>query len=65
MDGVNDLGLSCFRAHVLIIFRMNNARLFCCHLYYFFYINCGCNICTTMTYEYTYSLHLFLTSCIF
>ena len=64
-NGINDLGLSCFRAHILIILCMDYSWLHFCHFNYFFYIYCCCDIGTTVTYKYTYSLHQSLTSCIF
>ena len=73
MDGVNDLGLSCFGAHVLIIFRMNNARLFCCRslllflhqlwLQYWYHNDIRIHLFSAPVFHLLYLLNALTSSC--
>ena len=55
-DGLLDLRLSSFRTHILIIFRMNHARLVFNCFYHFFNVYSRRNVGTAVADKYSYSL---------
>ena len=63
-DRRGDLRLADLGAHVLIIFRVHDARLEPDHLHDLLHVDRGCDVAAAVADKNSYSLHA-ITSCIF